>query len=200
MQLFATMQAGILAGKASNIRLRGAAMTKTGADKRVDKAGPQGTMVFRAADVPAAQENADAQANTIGSRSHLLGVSDSVKDMRIVLRRGRTLVGRRDNNDIVITEPSVSALHAWIISDNGVSRVMNMLSTNGTFVNDQKVHEATLVHGDRLRFGTVEFVFQMGEGHHSGAASARSRNRTLLVFGVVLVLAAVAAWFALRGG
>src|SRR3546814_7505610 len=37
-----------------------------------------------------------------------------------------------------------------------VSRVMNMLSTNGTFVNDQKVHEATLVHGDRLRFGTVE--------------------------------------------
>lgn len=175
-------------------------MTKTGADKPADKSGPQGTMVFRAADVPVAQDTADAQASAIGNRSHLLGMSDSVKDMRIVLRRGRTLVGRRDNNDIVLSEPSVSALHAWIISDNGVSRVMNMLSTNGTFVNDQKVHEATLVHGDRLRFGTVEFVFQMGDGRQSGAGSVRSRNRALLVLGVVLALAAVTAWFAFRGG
>src|SRR3546814_12092718 len=87
-------------------------MTKTGADKPADKAGPQGTMVFRAADVPVAQDTAEAQGNAIGNRSHLLGVSDSVKDMRIVLRRGRTLVGRRDNNDIVLSEPSVSALHA----------------------------------------------------------------------------------------
>jgi pSer/pThr/pTyr-binding forkhead associated (FHA) protein len=175
-------------------------MTKTGADKSAGKAGPQGTMVFRAADVPAAQDAGDAQVNAAGSRSHLLGVTDPVKDMRIALRRGRTLVGRRENNDIVISEPSVSSLHAWIISDNGVSRVMNMLSTNGTFVNDQKVHEATLVHGDRLRFGNVEFIFQMGEGRHSGGGSTRSRNRRLLVVGIAVALAALVAWIALRGG
>jgi len=178
----------------------GEIMSKTGADKSVSKSGPQGTMVFRASDVPAVQDTADGQSNAVGGRSHLLGVSGSVKDMRIVLRRGRTLVGRRENNDVVISESSVSALHAWIISDNGVSRVMNMLSTNGTFVNDQKVHEATLVHGDRLRFGTVEFIFQMGEDRHSGVGLARSRNRKLLVISIALTVAAVAAWFALRGG
>lgn len=158
-------------------------------------------MIFRTADVPAAQDATDAQASVAGSRSHLLGVSASVKGLRIVLRPGRTLVGRRDNNDVVISEPSVSALHAWIISDNGVSRVMNMLSTNGTFVNDQKVHEATLVHGDRLRFGTVEFIFQMGDRGGSGSAATQSQKRMLLIGGVIAALAlAVAAWVALRGG
>jgi len=176
-------------------------MTNTGAQKPADKAGPQGTMIFRVADLPATQDADDAQAGAVGSRSHLLGVSASVKDLRIVLRPGRTLVGRRENNDVVLSEPSVSALHAWIISSNGVSRVMNMLSTNGTFVNDQKVHEATLVHGDRLRFGTVEFIFQMGVHGGSGSVAAHSRKQMLLIAGGIAALAlAAVAWVALRGG
>lgn len=175
-------------------------MTERRKQPRPDNSGPQGTIVFRADEVPGSEEAFWAQLNSGTSQSHLVGVTDPVKDMRFALRRGRTLVGRRDNNDIVLPEPSVSALHAWIINANDKYRVMNMLSTNGTFVNDQKVHEANLVHGDRVRFGSVEFVFQMGE-HALRGGKARKGIALSTWIGVAAgMLLAVAVFVFLRSG
>lgn len=161
---------------------------------RTDNEGPQGTVVFRASEVPGSEEAFWAQLNAGTHQSHLVGVTDPVKDMRFALRRGRTLVGRRETNDIVLSEPSVSALHAWIINADDKCRVMNMLSTNGTFVNDQKVHEANLVHGDRVRFGSVEFVFQMGERATRGGRGGMHIPRAVWIVASAGVLLAVAAF------
>jgi len=165
---------------------------------RPDNSGPQGTVVFRASEVPGSEEAFWAQLNAGTSQSHLVGVTDPVKDMRFALRRGRTLVGRRETNDIVLPEPSVSSLHAWIINANDKYRVMNMLSTNGTFVNDEKVHEATLVHGDRVRFGSVEFVFQMGEHAQAGGKSGMRIPRSMWLLAAAGVVLAVVAYVFLR--
>lgn len=165
-----------------------------------DNSGPQGTIVFRASDVPGSEDAFWAQLNAGTSQSHLVGVTDPVKDMRFALRRGRTLVGRRDNNDIVLPEPSVSALHAWIINANDKYRVMNMLSTNGTFVNDRKVHEANLVHGDRVRFGSVEFVFQMGEHALRGGTGAPRVPRVVWAVVAIGIALSLAAFVFFRSG
>ncbi|WP_233511042.1 FHA domain-containing protein [Dyella psychrodurans] len=116
----------------------------------------------------------------------LQGTNAGLEGHRFSLRAGRQTIGRRADNDIVVNEPSVSSAHAWIINQQGHYVVMNTLSTNGTFVNDQNIHEATIKHGDRVRFGQVEFVFLTRE--------TRKRRRTgVIVLTSLLVLAGLSA-------
>jgi pSer/pThr/pTyr-binding forkhead associated (FHA) protein len=71
---------------------------------------------------------------------------------------------------------------------------MNTLSTNGTFVNDQRVHDAVLKHGDRIRFGQAEFIFRTRESGPLGS------SRMLAVVGILVVatLGALAWWLFMR--
>lgn len=151
-------------------------------------AGSQGTQLFSSGEL--SQWAAEAGASSHGHASErepvLQGVSAGLEGHRFSLRAGRQTIGRRDDNDIVVNEPSVSSAHAWIINQQGHYVVMNTLSTNGTFVNDKRVHEASIKHGDRVRFGQVEFVFLTRE------PGERKRNVTALLAGA-LVLAALAA-------
>lgn len=82
------------------------------------------------------------------------------KGERVPIRSLVVNVGRADYNDLVLPDPSVSTVHAklqrregfWIISDQG--------STNGTFVDDERVtDEAVLTAGASLRFGEVKVLF-----------------------------------------
>jgi len=107
----------------------------------------------------AAEAGGSSHGHATAREPVLWGTSAGLEGQRFSLRAGRQTVGRRDNNDIVVNEPSVSSAHAWIINQQSHYVVMNTLSTNGTFVNDQRVHEASIKHGDRIRFGQVEFVF-----------------------------------------
>jgi pSer/pThr/pTyr-binding forkhead associated (FHA) protein len=45
---------------------------------------------------------------------------------------------------------------------------MNTLSTNGTFVNDKRIHETILKHGDHIRLGQAEFAFLTRERGAAG--------------------------------
>jgi len=70
---------------------------------------------------------------------------------------------------------------------------MNTLSTNGTFVNDQRVHESVLRHGDRIRLGQAEFVFLTRD-----PGASRSRWLPFALIGLVLLAAVAAlAWWLL---
>lgn len=68
---------------------------------------------------------------------------------------------------------------------------MNTLSTNGTFVNDKRIHQATLKHGDRVRFGDVELMFLT---HDHGAPGARRVARLAIGLIVLAGVAALAWW------
>lgn len=123
--------------------------------------GPQGTRLFTADELhryaadsmPQIEERASVAQPVLEGRSH------GVEKRRFGLRSGKQTVGRRADNDIVVDDLSVSASHAWIINQQGHYMIMNTLSTNGTFVNGRRVHEAILRHGDRVRLGQAEFVF-----------------------------------------
>jgi hypothetical protein len=68
-------------------------------------------------------------------------------------------IGRADDADVVVDDPSVSARHARII--NGVQgfELEDLQSTNGTFVDGRRVSRARLRSGDRIFFGQVELKF-----------------------------------------
>ncbi len=62
-------------------------------------------------------------------------------------------IGRSSENDIVINDPKVSRVHCQIVQfDNGTFGVVDFGSTNGTFVNGQRVHgQVALKKGDRVQ-------------------------------------------------
>jgi len=129
-------------------------------------AGPQGTMLFQADKLQTEAQAAAPQENQRATVAEpvIEGRSPGIEGQRFTLRAGRQTIGRKDSNDIVVGDASVSSSHAWILNQNGQHVIMNMLSTNGTLVNDERVHEATLKHGDRIRLGNAEFVFLTREG------------------------------------
>ena len=72
-------------------------------------------------------------------------------------------MGRGDAADYTIYSPRVSKRHAAIVWDNGIFRVRDLGSTNGTFVNGKRVGEAVLRHGDILHLADKEFLFHWQE-------------------------------------
>ena len=65
-------------------------------------------------------------------------------------------VGRAPRADFVVDAALVSRLHCRITATAENLEVVDLSSTNGTFVNDKRVDKATLSAGDRLRVGRVE--------------------------------------------
>jgi serine/threonine protein kinase len=75
---------------------------------------------------------------------------------RFRLHRGVTRVGRDPDNELIANVAQVSRHHAEIRSDGAACTVIDLNSTNGTFVNDQRLapnQPRRLQPGDMLRFG-----------------------------------------------
>jgi predicted component of type VI protein secretion system len=73
---------------------------------------------------------------------------------------GDTLIGRSEECDVTIFDPSVSRRHACIRIFSGRVVLEDLGSRNGCRVNGVPVkHPVELADGDRIRFGTQELVF-----------------------------------------
>lgn len=64
------------------------------------------------------------------------------------------VIGRSSELDMVLVEEMVSRKHARIALSEGVINIEDLGSTNGTFVNGEKVERGTLHEGDRVLIGT----------------------------------------------
>ena len=65
-------------------------------------------------------------------------------------------VGRATRADFVLDAALVSRLHCQLTATDDTVEVVDLSSTNGTFVNDRRIETARLAVGDRLRVGRVE--------------------------------------------
>src|ERR1035438_1302089 len=75
----------------------------------------------------------------------------------------RNTVGRVEDNTFQIADPSVSSHHAEILLRGSDIVVKDLNSTNGTFLNNEKVSEVVLRPGQTLRFGQVELKIDDGK-------------------------------------
>ena len=70
-------------------------------------------------------------------------------------------IGRADYNDLVIPEESVSTQHAKLQRREGMWFLIDLDSTNGTFVDGEKVTEdVPLAPGAVVRFGEIKTFFE----------------------------------------
>ncbi len=88
------------------------------------------------------------------------GTGDNVLD----LNEDRVVLGRDDSSDVVLKDRRVSRQHAALGCHAGEYTISDLGSTNGTYVNDQRVDEQKLVPGDLIRVGDHVFKFLAG-GH-----------------------------------
>ena len=73
------------------------------------------------------------------------------------------LIGRDQQNDVVLDDRRVSRKHAEIRLRLGRYTLYDLQSTNGTYVNGRRVAEKVLDDGDRISIGGLEVVFRAAE-------------------------------------
>lgn len=85
---------------------------------------------------------------------------DEVREQ--ALRQGHTLIGRSRLCDVRVESPEVSRHHALINYSGGGAIIVDLGSTNGTYVDGYKVSAHELVAGESIRVGncTIEYVVE----------------------------------------
>jgi hypothetical protein len=86
----------------------------------------------------------------------------------------KTTVGRVEDNAFQIAEPSVSSHHAEIILKGNDVVIKDLNSTNGTYINGEKITEQVLKPGQTLKFGQVELKLEGKDGAGAPAAGTKA--------------------------
>ena len=87
---------------------------------------------------------------------------------------GEVVIGRSSELDLVLIEDMVSRKHAKLTLQPGQVTISDLGSTNGTFVNGEKVKRARLKEGDRILIGT-SILKLVGVTRQAGAPAIDAR-------------------------
>jgi DNA-binding NarL/FixJ family response regulator len=84
-----------------------------------------------------------------------------VAGKRIEMNAEELTVGRASQNDMVLEDQLVSRLHAIFMRRGDVVLVEDLGSHNGTYVNNERVHQIRqLHHGDTITIGNSRAMFE----------------------------------------
>src|SRR5207245_11182013 len=93
--------------------------------------------------------------------ANFLVKSGALKGQRVVVKTPVVNIGRADYNDLVFPDESVSTTHAKLQRREGVWVLVDLDSTNGTFVDGERIKgEAPLAPGAGVRLGESALVFE----------------------------------------
>ena len=93
----------------------------------------------------------------------LLVKTEGINNPILELRLGVNRLGRSPENHLQVDHPTVSSLHCeMVLSDDGLV-VRDCNSTNGTYINGQRVMKAALQTGQTFKLGDVELLVETAE-------------------------------------
>jgi len=104
---------------------------------------------------------------------------------------GQVTLGRAQDNAFVIDGLAVSSHHGMIVVAGDAFTYLDVGSTNGSFINDEQVHEAKLYRGDIVLLGTTPVAIggedvperpadaSAGEVIESGPGDVQFRTRAM---------------------
>ena len=86
-------------------------------------------------------------------------ISDAPEQTFRILPGGIRTIGRAVGADFIVDAAMISRVHCRLTAlPDGALEVRDLESTNGTFINGQRVEIARLAPGDRLQVGRTELV------------------------------------------
>ena len=94
---------------------------------------------------------------------HLLVLAGPLKGQTFELSDGELTLGREDSNSLCLKDPRVSRRHAIIESRGQPYTLVDLDSSNGTFVNGLPVTQHSLEHGDQIEIGGTLLLFALHE-------------------------------------
>ena len=77
----------------------------------------------------------------------------------VLLNSAELRIGRDFANDLRLEDPTVSSHHCSIQRDGDAFVLLDLDSTNGSFVNGKAVNREPLGHGDEILIGSTRFCF-----------------------------------------
>ena len=124
-------------------------------DMNLGRESPPATDAHRAPSQGALVSTRNMQGEVWGQ----LTVISSPHQGRIYpLQTSRLMIGRSQNNDIALPDPSISSRHAQIDQ----SRIITDLnSMNGTYLNNHPIRTAQIQSGDIIRLGDTQLRFEL---------------------------------------
>src|SRR5437660_7625370 len=102
----------------------------------------------------------------------LVLLSEGLTGRTYELKTDKTTVGRVSDNAFEIPEASVSSHHAELTLRGNEVLVKDLGSTNGTFINGEKIEEGVLKPGQTLRVGMIEMRLETGDAAPAPATAA----------------------------
>ncbi len=99
-----------------------------------------------------------------GEHFKLVRINDSFAGEEFSLSEQQNTIGRTDDNFILLSDSSISRRHAVIHRRGDLYAVEDLGSSNGTRLNGKTVDgRQEITSGDRVEFGSIEFVFIEGD-------------------------------------
>ncbi len=89
----------------------------------------------------------------------LTAISGKVAGREVVLSGDRLQIGRHPSSGLVLDDDQCSGKHCQIVRDGDGHALVDLKSTNGTFLRERKVDRERLSHGDEIRIGGVRLVY-----------------------------------------
>lgn len=111
----------------------------------------------------------------------LIAMDGSFKGQRVALDHSITRVGRREGNDWVLADGSVSGTHCEIERSDSGFLIRDLGSTNGTKVNNEPVKEQPLFRNDIIMIGEIPVMIEGDDVPQTAKQDPYSIPRTTIV-------------------
>jgi pSer/pThr/pTyr-binding forkhead associated (FHA) protein len=141
--------------------------------------------------------------------ARLVGVSSNFAGQEFRLDKPQSVIGRIEENDVVINHRSISRHHAKIVRDNGRYQVVDLGSANGVRVNGEDYGKVELRRGDMIDLGHVrlryvepgeDFVFERDAQLVDVATKRGGKGALVAALSLIVVGAVVAVVFVTQRG
>ncbi len=138
-------------------------------DDIVDNGGEKTVMISEFEEEGLDEENQKTQINMSAMdydplSGKLIVESGKTNQREYILVRDKTTIGRVNDNDIAISDISMSRHHAEISKFPEGFRLRDLDSANGSLLNGYRIRVAQLRDGDIIEFGAIRFRFEQTGG------------------------------------
>lgn len=152
---------------------------------------------------------AESPVSAVMETGRLVVVSTNFAGREFALDKPALVVGRTDDNDIVINHRSISRHHAKIVNEHGRYNIVDMQSSNGVRVNGEEYGKVELRRGDMIDLGHVrlryveageDFVFERDvQPIDISTRAGAKRGALMALLTVVATGIGAALFFVVRG-